>query len=131
MEDLFKKFIYTGIGWVSNATDKLKKNIDDFISEGKLSAEDGKKIVDEFLKNAESKKDEVESQFNKLMDELLKSIRFAKLDELKKLEDRVNKLEAQIKKEKKKEPVAKKKVVVAKKKEPVIKKPAKSTKKKK
>jgi len=25
MEDLFKKFIYTGIGWVSNTTDKLKK----------------------------------------------------------------------------------------------------------
>jgi len=94
MEDLFKKFIYTGIGWVSNTTDKLKKNIDDFISEGKLSAEDGKKIVDEFLKNTETKKEEIENQFNKLLDELLKSIRFAKSDELKKLEERVAKLES-------------------------------------
>jgi polyhydroxyalkanoate synthesis regulator phasin len=117
MEDLFKKFIYTGIGWVSNATDKLKKNIDEFISEGKLSAEDGKKIVDEFLKNTESKKEEVENQFHKLIDEFLKSIRFAKAEELKKLEARVAKLEVLIKKEKKKEPVTKK--------------PLKSTKKKK
>jgi polyhydroxyalkanoate synthesis regulator phasin len=117
MEDLFKKFIYTGIGWVSNATDKLKKNIDEFISEGKLSAEDGKKIVDEFLKNTESKKEEVENQFKKLIDEFLKSIRFAKAEELKKLETRVAKLEVLIKKDKKKEPVTKK--------------PLKSTKKKK
>jgi polyhydroxyalkanoate synthesis regulator phasin len=102
MEDLFKKFIYTGIGWVSNATDKLKKNIDEFINEGKLSAEDGKKIVDEFLKNSEAKKEEIENQFNKLFDELLKSISFAKSDELKKLEERVAKLEAKMDKKSKK-----------------------------
>jgi polyhydroxyalkanoate synthesis regulator phasin len=109
MEDLFKKFIYTGIGWVSNTTDKLKKNIEDFISEGKLSAEDGKKIVDEFLKNAETKKEEIENQFNKLLDELLKTISFAKSEELKKLEKRVAKLEALVgTKEKKKEAPVKK-----------------------
>jgi polyhydroxyalkanoate synthesis regulator phasin len=119
MEDLFKKFVYTGIGWVSNATEKLKKSIDDFIVEGKISAEDGKKIVDEFLKNADSKKEEFEDQFSKLFDELLKSIRFAKAEELKKLESRVAKLEATIAKKKEKKKVVKK-----------VSKPAKRTTKK-
>ena len=108
MEDLFKKFIFTGVGWVSNATDKLKKNIEDFIKEGKLTAEDGKKIVDEFLKNTEAKKEEVENQFKKLYDELIKSISFAKSEDLKNLEKRVEKLEVSAKKDKKKEPAPKK-----------------------
>lgn len=118
MEDLFKKFIFTGIGWINNTTDKLKKNIDDFISEGKLTAEDGKKIVDEFLKNSESKKEEIEDHFNKLLDELLKSISFARTEELKKLEKRVAKLEALAlkKKDKKKKPEGKKELKTDKKK---------------
>ena len=112
MEDLFKKFIYTGIGWVSNTTDKLRKNIEDFIKEGKLSAEDGRKIIDEFLKNSESKKEEIEDQFNKLIDQIIKSMSFVKADELKKLEKRVALLEEKLaeKKTKKKEKQAKKPV---------------------
>ena len=117
MEDLFKKFIFTGIGWINNTTDKLRKNIEDFINEGKLSAEDGKKIVDEFLKNSESKKEEFESNFNKLLDELIKSISFAKVEELKKLEKRVAKLESLVEKKKvKKKPADGKKTSKAEKK---------------
>ena len=110
MEDLFKKFIYTGIGWVSSTTDKLKKSVEDFIAEGKLSAEDGKKIVDEFLKNSESKKGEIEDQFNKLIDHIIKSMSFVKMEELKKLEKRVSQLEEKLTKTKKKEKPTKKSV---------------------
>ncbi len=106
MEDLFKKFIYTGVGWVSNTTEKLKKHVEDFIKEGKLSAEDGKKIVDEFIKSSESRKEEIEDQFNQLIDKLMKSMSFVKSEDLKKLEKRVASLEVLA--AKKKAPAAKK-----------------------
>jgi polyhydroxyalkanoate synthesis regulator phasin len=94
MEDLFKKFIYTGIGWISITTEKFKKTIEKFIDEGKISAEEGKKIVDDFIKNTETKKDELENHFNSVVDKLINSLKFAKSDELKKLEKRVAELES-------------------------------------
>ena len=38
MEDLFKKFIYTGVGWISVTTERFKNTIDGFISDGKISS---------------------------------------------------------------------------------------------
>ena len=96
MEDLFKKLIYTGIGWISITTENFKKTIDKFIEEEKISAEEGKKIFDEFVQNAETKKDELEDQFKNIVDKLINSLNFAKQEELKKLEKRVAELEAQI-----------------------------------
>jgi len=96
MEDLFKKLIYTGIGWISITTENFKKTIDKFIEEEKISAEEGKKIFDEFVQNAETKKDELEDQFKNIVDKLINSLNFAKQEEVKKLEKRVAELEAQI-----------------------------------
>jgi polyhydroxyalkanoate synthesis regulator phasin len=101
MEDLFKKFIYTGIGWISITTEKFKNTIDKFIEDGKITAEEGKKIVDEFIKNSETRKEELEDQFNTVVDKLINSLKFAKSEELKKLEKKVAELEALIAKESK------------------------------
>lgn len=120
MEDLFKKFMYTGIGWISITTEKFKKTIEKFVEDGKISTEEGKKIVDEFMKNTESKREELEDQFKTVVDKILKSFSFAKKADLQKLEKRIADLEAGVKKD---APKAKKS---APKKAPV-KKPAKKT----
>jgi polyhydroxyalkanoate synthesis regulator phasin len=96
MEDLFKKFIYTGIGWISITSEKFEKTIDTFIEEGKISAEEGKKIVDEFITNAETKKEELENQFSNVVNKIIESLKFAKAEELKKLEKRIAELESLI-----------------------------------
>jgi len=96
MEDLFKKFIYTGVGWISITAEKFKKTIDKFVDDGKISSEEGKKIVDDFLKNTETKRDELENQFKSVVDKVIKSVSFAKKEELKELAERIAKLEAQI-----------------------------------
>jgi len=94
MEDLFKKFIYTGVGWISITTEKFKKTIEQFIEDGKISAEEGKKVVDDFIKNTETKKDELEDQFNSAIDKLLNSLKFAKAEDIEKLKKRIAELEA-------------------------------------
>jgi len=98
MEDLFKKFIYDGVGWISETTEKFKSTIDGFIKEGKLKADEGKKIVEEFIKNSDSKKEELENEFNTIIRKVVDSLKFAKSEELKKLEKRVSELEISIKK---------------------------------
>ncbi|MEN8118990.1 MAG: hypothetical protein ABFS35_01525 [Bacteroidota bacterium] len=94
MEDFFKKFIYTGVGWISVTTERFKKTIDGFISDGKISEPEGKKIVDDFLKNTETKKDEIETQFGSVVDKIIKSFSFATTAEVESLEKKIAELEA-------------------------------------
>lgn len=94
MEDFFKKFIYTGVGWISVTTERFKKTIDGFISDGKISEPKGKRIVDDFLKNTETKKEEIETQFGIVVDKIIKSFSFATTTEVEALEKKVAELEA-------------------------------------
>jgi polyhydroxyalkanoate synthesis regulator phasin len=50
MEDLFKKFVYTGVGMVSSSLEKFQKSVEKLVDEDKLSQEEGKKLVDDLFK---------------------------------------------------------------------------------
>jgi len=50
MEDLFKKFLYTGVGLVAMTAEKIQKSVDKLISDGKLSIEEGKNVIDKLVK---------------------------------------------------------------------------------
>ncbi|MEL6654677.1 MAG: hypothetical protein AAFQ87_28130, partial [Bacteroidota bacterium] len=52
MEELFKRFLYTGVGFVAMTAEKLQESIDEMVGDGKLSEEEGKKLVDNFMENA-------------------------------------------------------------------------------
>ena len=44
-ENIFKKFVYTGVGFLSLTADKFKTAIDELVSDNKLSESEGKKII--------------------------------------------------------------------------------------
>lgn len=94
MENLFKKFVYTGVGLVSTSADKAKVFFDKLVEEGKVSAEEGKKIVEEFNKNTETKKEELETQFSSIVEKIVKSFKFVTNDDINELANRVTMLEA-------------------------------------
>jgi polyhydroxyalkanoate synthesis regulator phasin len=94
MEDLFKKFLYTGVGFVALTAEKFQKTIDKLVSENKISTEEGRKIVDDFLKNTSTKREEFESQLKSITEKVVRSFDFATAHEVKALKDRVDKLEA-------------------------------------
>jgi len=96
MEDLFKKFIYTGVGLVSITADKLQKTVDDLVSDNKMSSEEGKKVVDDLLKDTESKKEEFESQLKKIVEDVVSRFKIARNSEVEDLKKRVEALEAQV-----------------------------------
>ncbi len=98
MEDLIKKFIYTGVGLVSMTTDKFRETVEQMVSDEKLSREEGKEIVDKFFKTTEEKKGEFETQLNEVIERVVKQFNFAPRTEVERLEARIKELEAEKKK---------------------------------
>jgi len=96
MEDLFKKFVYTGVGLVSLTAEKLQKSIDKLVDENKISTEEGKKIVDDFFKKTEAKKDEFEGQMKKIVEDVFNRFSIAKNKEIEELRQRVATLEEKV-----------------------------------
>ena len=68
MENLFRKFVYTGVGFVSLTSERMIKQIEKLVGDGKISESEGQKIVDDFMKNTETKKDELEGQFKSIIE---------------------------------------------------------------
>ncbi|TGE06496.1 phasin family protein [Hymenobacter fodinae] len=73
MEDLFKKFINAGVGLVSLTNDRVQKTIDALVKESKLSEQEGARIMDDLRKNTDTKRQEMEKQFQGLASRLMKS----------------------------------------------------------
>jgi len=85
MEDLFKKFVNAGVGFVSLTTDRVQKTIDALVKESKLSEQEGAKIMDELRKNGETKRKELEKQVQGLAAKMMKSVGVAPNSEVEEL----------------------------------------------
>jgi len=94
MENVLKNFIYTAVGFASIAGEKIKKSVDSLVEDEKISTKEGKKIVDDFFKNTNTKRDEMESQFSSLVEKVIKSFNFASKKDIDKLANRITVLEA-------------------------------------
>jgi polyhydroxyalkanoate synthesis regulator phasin len=66
MDDLFKKFINTGVGFLSQGNKRVQAALDKLVSESKISEQEGKKIMDDLLKNGEAKRKDLEKQLQTL-----------------------------------------------------------------
>jgi len=96
MDKLFKKVLYTGIGIFASTTEKLQKAIDDLVQRGRLSEEEGMKVVEDVVKNTENKKEEYESRFRRLIDTALSKLNLPQGDTHDKLEKRIKSLEVKL-----------------------------------
>lgn len=94
MENLFKNLIYTGVGFIAQSKQKFEETIETLVNEEKISSREGKKLVDEFVKNSESKVGEFEGQLKGIVEKVVKSLSFATDTELEALRNRVAVLEA-------------------------------------
>ena len=97
MEDLFKKIVYTSVDFFSTAAEKLEKTIDDLIEKGNISDIEGKKMVDDFLKNAEAKKEAYEARMKEMFGDLGDKFRFSSKEEVDALKQKIKDLEDQLK----------------------------------
>ena len=99
MIDLLKKNLYVGIGLLSMTQTKIKEIGKKLAEDSKLGEEEGKKFVDELLKQAEEGKENLHGQISKIVEKTVHSINlpcqnnFDRIEkEIKKLQEAVAKL---------------------------------------
>lgn len=74
MEDLFKKFVNAGVGYIAQGNKKIQSTIDALVKDSKITEQEGKKIVDELLKSGETKRAELEKQFQGLTERVKSTV---------------------------------------------------------
>jgi polyhydroxyalkanoate synthesis regulator phasin len=70
MDDLFKKFINTGVGFLSQGNKRVQTALDKLVQESKISEQEGKKIMDDLLRSGEAKRKDLEKQLQALTESL-------------------------------------------------------------
>jgi len=96
MDDIIKKVLYTGVGIVAFTAEKLRETVDKLVSEEKLTTEEGKKLVEEFVANTETKKVEFETQLRHMTEKVVKTFSFATSKDIEDLTARIEALEAKM-----------------------------------
>lgn len=99
MEDLFKKFFYTGVGIASLTAEKLQEVVDELIGKGKVSKEEGKKIVEDFKEKVDVRKEEIESKIKDLAGNLTEGLnipKFVSKEDFDAMMSRIEALEAKM-----------------------------------
>jgi polyhydroxyalkanoate synthesis regulator phasin len=99
MEELLKKFLYTGVGVVAFTAEKLQEAVDELVGKGKVSEDEGKKIVDNFVGDVEGKRNELEDRLRTMADNFAEAINLPRLmtrEDLEALTARVAAIEAKL-----------------------------------
>jgi polyhydroxyalkanoate synthesis regulator phasin len=109
MEDLIKKFLYTGVGIVSLTAEKLQETVDELVGKGKVSKDEGQKIVSDFFDKTEARREEMEGRFKEMIDRLSENLHmphFASQEDIDQVLSRLDAIEAKLGLEKDAEPKA-------------------------
>lgn len=93
MENIFKNFVYTGVGIVALTKEKFQKTVDKLVKEDKISIKEGKKIVEDFFKNTDSKREELENNLSEAVNKVIKRFSFASAKDVEELSNRIETLE--------------------------------------
>lgn len=96
MENILKKALYTGVGLVTIATEKVQDTITNLVDNGKLSEEEGKKIVDDLISDLDSKKEEFEGRVSNLMNKVVDTVNLPSRSDFASLKSRIKELESQL-----------------------------------
>jgi polyhydroxyalkanoate synthesis regulator phasin len=109
MADVLKKAFLAGLGAVSLSQERTREIVDELIKVGKLKEKDGEKIFKELMAKATVAKKDVESKVSQQVISSVGKLNLAALEQLKKLERRIQELEKSQAKPGKKTTGAKKK----------------------
>ncbi|MCI5131771.1 MAG: hypothetical protein D3904_09645 [Candidatus Electrothrix sp. EH2] len=93
MKELIKNMLYTGVGAAFLTRDKLDEIRKDLVERGNLTKEEGKEFVDDLLRKSNSARDQLEIWLNRQVEERIKTLNLATVDELDELRRKVEELE--------------------------------------
>ena len=89
MKELLKKSMLAGLGLVVVSKDKIEESIRELIEKGNISEQEGKKLVQEMVGNAEKAKGDFEKMVDKYVDKALSRMDIVKKSDLQELQDSI------------------------------------------
>ncbi len=98
MIDLIKKAMFTGIGVVTLTKDKIEDISKEFIEKGKLSEQEGKKLIDDLVAQSEESKNEIKSQIETNVKGVLQKMNIASSSEVEELKKEIQELKEALEK---------------------------------
>lgn len=96
MADLIRKVLYTGVGLVTTTAERVQKSINELVEAGKLSEEEGKKVVDDLVTDTENKRDEFETKLRDMVGNIMRKLDSPRRDDIDALQTRIAELEAKL-----------------------------------
>ncbi len=93
LESLVKKFVYTGVGFISLSAERFKNSIEDLIKDKKISEQEGQKIISDFFKDSEGNKKDYTEKTKELVKKVAEKLTFVKSEDFEKLSKRLSELE--------------------------------------
>ncbi len=96
MVNEFKNLILAGLGSAAYTYEKASKLVEDMVSKGKLTIDEGKELSEELKRNLKDKVEEVKPLTKEDLISILNQMNFASKDDLKNIEQRLSTLEEKI-----------------------------------
>jgi polyhydroxyalkanoate synthesis regulator phasin len=93
MIELIKKAMLTGLGVASLTKEKIEEIGRDFVEQGKLSQQEGEKLVEDLLAKAEESKQEIKKQIEERIEEILKKMNLVRMSDLDELKSQIKELQ--------------------------------------
>lgn len=98
MKELMKNVVYAGVGAAFLTKEKIEELRNDMIEKGKLSQEEGRQFVDELIRKSDKAKDQLDLWMNRRVEEQVKKLNLATVDEVEELRRQVEELQVALNK---------------------------------
>lgn len=96
MIDVIKKAVLTGIGIAALTKDKIEDLAKDLIDKGKMSEQEGEKLVQEMLSRAEESRQTMKNQTETLVQKTIDKMHLARMEDIDLLKKEIETLRAEI-----------------------------------
>lgn len=96
MIDLIKKAVLTGVGVASLTKEKIEDLGKELIVQGKMSEQEGEKLIEEMLSRAEESRNSMKSQTENLVQNTIAKMQLARVEDIEQLKTEIEKLREEI-----------------------------------
>jgi len=93
MASSLESLLYSAVGTVAIATDKVKELLEDLMQNNAYTRDEGRRIVHTFLRDMEDSRDDLNNRIYVLVDDMLIKLNLPSQDQLQK---RVNKIKKEV-----------------------------------
>ncbi|MBN2893212.1 MAG: hypothetical protein JXL97_15180 [Bacteroidales bacterium] len=90
---LIEQFLYYSVGFAAQTGERLTKLVQKLIEQGQISKAEGKEFLDEYAEKANEMTKKFDEKLENFIGKTLENTKFAKNEDLQKIEERIKKIE--------------------------------------